>query len=203
MLAKALGQCQSFIARHFPTVSLTKTTSTAAAAQALLHCAPDCAAICSKICATLFDGLSVIREGIQDDAGVFHAKSSYDSDLTRPAANFTRFFIIAEHSEAKLPNCPQPTRALVQISTKIPSSMFAGTTVQNTNVSHLLTALQLSTTRIDRRPAIGTVPFHDTYIIEVEQEGNTQNNSPWVRKVEVAMERVKHAGGNGRLIGLW
>ena len=81
--------------------------------------------------------------------------------------------------------------------------MFAGTTVQNTNVSHLLTALQLSTTRIDRRPAIGTVPFHDTYIIEVEQEGNTQNNSPWVRKVEVAMERVKHAGGNGRLIGLW
>jgi Prephenate dehydratase len=75
-LAKALGQCQTFIASHFPSASLTKTTSTAAAAQALLDNPPDCAAICSRICGTLFHGLSVLQEGIQDDAGVFHAANA-------------------------------------------------------------------------------------------------------------------------------
>lgn len=53
-----------------------KTTSTAAAAQALLDNPPNCAAVCSKICGTLFDGLAVLQEGIQDDTGVFYATSA-------------------------------------------------------------------------------------------------------------------------------
>ena len=39
--------------------------STAAAARALLDSPPSCAAICSKLCASLFNGLDVLREGIQ------------------------------------------------------------------------------------------------------------------------------------------
>lgn len=46
-----------------------KMPSTAAAAQALLKSAGNCAAICSKICAVLYDGLEVLFEGIQDNAG--------------------------------------------------------------------------------------------------------------------------------------
>ncbi|KAF8225087.1 PDT-domain-containing protein [Tricholoma matsutake] len=183
---QALGQCQTFIASHFPSVSLMKTTSTAAAAQALLDNPPNCAAVCSKICGTLFDGLAVLQEGIQDDT-----------------ANFTRFFVIAKNSEAWLPDCPQPTRALVQISAKIPSSIFAGSSVRNANISNLLTALQMSVTRIDRRPAIGTVPFHDTYIVELERESNAQDNDSWAREVEAAVEGVTQVGGNAKLIGMW
>jgi hypothetical protein len=101
------------------------------------------------------------------------------------------------------PNCPLPTRALLQISTRIPSSIFVGTSVRNANISHLLTALHITVTRIDRRPAIGTAPFHDIYIVELEQEGNTQDDNSWAREVEVAVERIRHIGGDARLIGIW
>jgi prephenate dehydratase len=121
----------------------------------------------------------------------------------RPLANFTRFFIIAENSETVLLHCPHPTRALVQISAKIPSSIFAETSVRNANISQLLTALQMTVTRIDRRPAIGTVPFHDTYIVELEQEGNAEDDNSWTGEVEVAVERIRQAGGNARFIGMW
>ena len=43
--------------------------STAAAARALLDGHPSQAAICSKLCATMFNGLDVLREGIQTGDG--------------------------------------------------------------------------------------------------------------------------------------
>lgn len=43
--------------------------STAAAAHALLDSPPSYAAICSKLCASMFDDLDVIREGIQAGDG--------------------------------------------------------------------------------------------------------------------------------------
>ena len=66
---QALGQCREFIRAHLPDVSLVKTASTAAAARALLSEPPDCAAIASRVCATLFDGLSILFDGIQDVSG--------------------------------------------------------------------------------------------------------------------------------------
>jgi hypothetical protein len=100
-------------------------------------------------------------------------------------------------------NCPQPTRALVQLSAKIPSSTFVGTGVRNANISRLLKALQMTVTRIDRRPAIGTVPFHDTYIVELEQEVSIQDDNSWTREVEMAVERIRQADGDAQLIGMW
>jgi hypothetical protein len=90
----------------------------------------------------------------------------------------------------------------VQISAKIPSSSSVGTSERNA-ISHLLTALQMTVTRLDRRPTIGTAPFHDTYIAELEREGHAQDNIPWAREVEAAVERIRHAGGDARLIGMW
>lgn len=72
---KALGQCRNFISTNIPAASTVKMPSTAAAAQALLS-APNpnrdpfkCAAICSRIVVTIFNGLDVLREGIQDTEG--------------------------------------------------------------------------------------------------------------------------------------
>ena len=65
-LSQALGQCHDFINQNFPSATLVKTASTAAAARALLDNPPDCAAICSAVCATLFDGLEVLFTGIQN-----------------------------------------------------------------------------------------------------------------------------------------
>lgn len=59
---KALGQCRAFLAQKFPSASLEKVASTAAAAEAVLN-SPNCAAICSKLCATVFDGLEILFEG--------------------------------------------------------------------------------------------------------------------------------------------
>lgn len=43
--------------------------STAAAARALLDGPPSQAAICSKLCASMFNGLEALREGIQTGDG--------------------------------------------------------------------------------------------------------------------------------------
>ncbi|KAJ3570257.1 hypothetical protein NP233_g4533 [Leucocoprinus birnbaumii] len=46
---QALGQCQDFLDTHLPNASRVKTSSTAAAAQAILTTPGNCAAICSKV----------------------------------------------------------------------------------------------------------------------------------------------------------
>lgn len=71
-MTQALGQCKKFIAKHLPSATLVKTTSTAAAARALLDNPPDCAAICSRVCASLYDDLLVLQEGIQDITSRFY-----------------------------------------------------------------------------------------------------------------------------------
>lgn len=63
---QALGQCRLFIEKHLPHASLKKMPSTSAAAKALLSSPLTCAAICSKACLTVFNGLDMLNEGIQD-----------------------------------------------------------------------------------------------------------------------------------------
>jgi prephenate dehydratase len=64
---KALGQCQDFLNAYLPNAARVKVTSTALAAHSLLSSPRSHAAICSKVCATLFDGLEVLRESIQKE----------------------------------------------------------------------------------------------------------------------------------------
>lgn len=71
-IIQALGQCRGFITKNLPSATLVKTTSTAAAARALLENPLDCAAICSRVCASLYDDLLVLYEGIQDITRRFH-----------------------------------------------------------------------------------------------------------------------------------
>lgn len=82
VLVKALGQCSKFLSTHLPNAKLVKVFSTALAAQTLSLsldtdasspdagvAAMECAVIASKFCETIYDGLEVLHEGIQNEEG--------------------------------------------------------------------------------------------------------------------------------------
>lgn len=191
-----MGQCQRFLASHLPSATLVKTSSTAAAARALLDNPPNCAAIASKICATLFNGLTVQYEGIQNEAGWSAALPSQPQTYAI-LVNLTRFYIVVKDRKASFPSwlATEPHHALVQISTK--------TSNTGAYISQLVSALKLNVTRLDRRPAITTVQFHDTYLVELQDTDRHRSDLEWTSEVDRAVERVETAGGDARLVGLW
>ncbi|KAJ7632407.1 Prephenate dehydratase-domain-containing protein [Roridomyces roridus] len=134
---QALGQCRGFLEQNFPSATLEKCTSTAAAAQAVLR-TPNSAAICSKICATVFEGLEVLFEGIQDRS-----------------ANCTRFYVLSTTQDGVLWAEPTPTRCLVRLSGRPISDMLAALALP---VSRLDRRPQLGS----------EVVFLDVYFAEVE-----------------------------------
>ncbi|KIK71104.1 hypothetical protein GYMLUDRAFT_185503 [Collybiopsis luxurians FD-317 M1] len=169
---QALGQCRKFLAKKLPSVAISKTTSTAAAADAVSRSkTSNVAAICSKICTNIFESLEVLEEGIQDE------------DL-----NYTRFFLLARDSGNKPPAYPMcPTHALIRVTP---------TTEQTTvDFTALLKTLDLSVIRIDRRPSLSSIPFHDTYFLELK--------SDWIEEIEESLSRVRDAGFLAVNIGLW
>ncbi|KAF5377536.1 hypothetical protein D9615_005318 [Tricholomella constricta] len=180
---QALGQCRDFIKAHLPSASLVKTTSTAAAARALLDNPPNCAAIGSRLCASLF-GLSILYESIQDDS-----------------ANFTRFYIVTRDRDIPLPSWlpkNQPRRALIRILTQ-PSTSIAGP-----GISQLLAALKTNFKRIDRRPSRGSPTFRDVYFVELQDTNvEFEDGDAWSLESRRAVQRIEGAGGDARLIGIW
>ena len=68
---KALGQCSNFLRKRIPHAALHKTPSTAAAAEAILAdgLRLNSAAICSSVCTSVFPGLVLLEEGIQNAKG--------------------------------------------------------------------------------------------------------------------------------------
>jgi len=199
---QALGQCRDFISTNIPGASVVKMPSTSAAAQALLLPPTEnrdpfkCAAICSSIVATVFDGLEILREGIQD-----------------AEANFTRFYILSttlafEHIPP--PKDGPPKHALVRLSS---SGMATSVDMHSApTITQLLIALKLSAIRIDRRPSSYPVPFHDVYLVELQQnlkDGDTEKGlhkviePHWISEVKAGLDRVKDIGGEAILLGVW
>ncbi|KAF9005077.1 Prephenate dehydratase-domain-containing protein [Cyathus striatus] len=182
---QALGQCHDFIASNLPNATLVKMPSTASAARALSDSPRNCAAICSKICATLFEDLEVLRVGIQRDK-----------------ANFTRFYILAQDENTHLPDFleGQPERkALLQLQLLISPTTHK-------SLLDLLNLLELNIGRIDRRPSMVATPFQDIYFVELH--GDRPDSIPahcpdWKLRVQQSLERLKRAGGNANLLGIW
>ncbi|KAF8898639.1 Prephenate dehydratase-domain-containing protein [Infundibulicybe gibba] len=171
---QALGQCSTFIEEHFPSASLIKMASTAAGAQALLTSPADCAAICSKICATLFEGLEILNEGIQNES-----------------ANFTRFYIVSNRSAATIPQ-DETGMALLRVYSA-PKSI--------SNITFQLHILDLNVVRVDRRPAIDSIPFHDVYFLEVQEV--TPSDLKWVDCLQEAVGRLHKRGLKAEIAGIW
>lgn len=179
---QALGQCRDFIRLHLPRASLIKTSSTAAAAHAILDQPLHCAAICSRVCIGLFTGLSVLCDGIQDALD-----------------NLTRFYILARDDGVKTPPLPsQFGHALL----RIPMEHF---TIQSNSpdISQLLSVLHMAIVRVDRRPSSKRVPYHNVYFVELESKQPPSTNISWRKEVEQSLERVHQRGGDVHLIGLW
>ncbi|KAK7023721.1 Prephenate dehydratase domain-containing protein [Favolaschia claudopus] len=172
---QALGQCRGFLAQNFSSASLEKVASTAAAAQAVLT-SNDCAAICSRLCATIFDGLEILFEGIQDRS-----------------CNFTRFFILSPTQQSELPPSSSPigseTRSLVRLSSK------------EMCISQVLAALNMLVSRLDRRPQLESSGLsQDVYFAELTKG---DSDSPWILEVSQALQRVRASGGKAEMLGIW
>ncbi|KAJ7134971.1 Prephenate dehydratase-domain-containing protein [Mycena crocata] len=174
---QALGQCRGFLAQNFPSASLEKVASTAAAARDVLS-SSDSAAICSRLCATVFDGLEILFEGIQDE----------DS-------NFTRFYVLTATQDSRLPSsADSQTRILLRLASRREGNPVS--------ITQLLTALAMSVSRLDRRPQLDSPRyFQDVYFVELER-GETDGPS-WSSDIDHAIKRIRDAGGEAELIGLW
>ncbi|KII93555.1 hypothetical protein PLICRDRAFT_152397 [Plicaturopsis crispa FD-325 SS-3] len=191
---QALGQCSRFIAQSIPGAVLEKVPSTAAAAQMLstpggLDNSTECAAICSRLCVTVFDGLEVLHEGIQDED-----------------VNFTRFYLLGWGTIRALPvprNNSEPRRALIRIAARpLPPSSPSG-------VGRILADLRLSVTRIDRRPSLSKEPFEDVYFIEVQdskpvaEARDERRDAEWLEEVEGEVRRIREVGAQAEALGAW
>jgi hypothetical protein len=105
----------------------------------------------------------------------------------------------------------QPKCALVRVSSS-PAALSRGTIHSTPTITQFLIALKISATRLDRRPSTYPVPFHDVYLVELQQdtgdEARTQNmqpstDQPWIVEVQAGLERVKDIGGEAVLLGVW
>ncbi|KZT05963.1 PDT-domain-containing protein [Laetiporus sulphureus 93-53] len=201
---QALGQCARFLSEKLPEATRIKTPSTSAAAQALLSDseedrATESAAICSSLCVTVFDGLDILQDDIQDSN-----------------SNRTRFYILANSLETSLPPAfqpPPPRHALVRVSLKQPSDTSSEMSPKNRLIaivlSTLYTTFGMPARRIDRRPSLSDVPFEDVYMIELEDTVSTTDEShdalreTMFARVRAGIQKVQDAGGEASLLGIW
>ena len=77
-------------------------------------------------------------------------------------------------------------------------------------MSTLLTTFGVPITRIDRRSSLSDVPFEDLYFVELEELGSPLESTPqperlesWMIKVNAGVKRVKAAGGEATILGVW
>ncbi|KAL1951614.1 hypothetical protein VTO73DRAFT_763 [Trametes versicolor] len=203
---QALGQCSRFLTETLPGVPRVKVPSTSAAAQSVLYCGedsdePETAAICSAECAELFDGLEILHKDIQNEA-----------------SNTTRFFILANSPDSPLPGGPREPRrqrALIRIGNPPHQQPADEAPVPNrllhTITSTLMTTFGCAALRIDRRPSLTDVPFDDVYFVEVgdvtlpvlSAAASKCSEAEWLERVQAGVDRIRAAGGEATILGLW
>ena len=207
-LPQALGQCQNFISNKLPAAVTERTSSTGAAAQALLQLPTrdrdpfKCAAICSKMIPVILPELEVLYEGIQDNKGrllnLMRYQGREETDFL--SDNYTRFYILSK----TIPDVDDPQRfkgiALIRLSSQPASDQAIPA------ISEMILALKLRVRRMDRRPSVHAVPFHDVYLVELQQEQGCESDQSidsWMSDVRTALQRVTEIGGEASFLGLW
>lgn len=109
------------------------------------------------------------------------------------ADNFTRFFILGRDIKRKPPSYPlHPSHAFIRVTSKSSDATF--------DLTDLLTILRLSVVRIDRRPHLLSVPFHNIYFLELKSSSHDQS---WTEKVEQSVSRLREKGYLVENIGVW
>jgi len=154
---QALGQCAGYIRRKLPNAVQIPVSSTALAAKSLLRHMGDNiynhAAISSAICAKLYEGLTVLEEGIQDGE-----------------ANQTRFLLLHDSANEPLPLDSPPKlqhRSILRI--QLDDTYDFPPNPSLTDIFSKMAKLPyLEITRIDRRPSLTPRQFHDVVFVEVQ-----------------------------------
>jgi len=178
---QALGQCGQFIRSHLKDAVLVKTPSTVAAVESILSDEENgysSAAIASGVCERLFDGIQVLKRGVQDET-----------------SNFTRFYVLARSIDGQLPSAPNPygpwshpssrNKGLLRICEpqKHDPSSGSGNGTRRADLVTLLSVMDLQICRLDRRPVLGAKTFSRVYIVEVDDDDqflDSANSSPIV-----------------------
>lgn len=150
--------------RHIPNAELVCLASTALAARTVANNTEVCgdAAVCSKICVSIYSGLEVLVEGIQDKD-----------------TNKTRFMVLSSDIDANIPAAKGEgcRRGLIRVGIR-----------DRNGVDFLIKAPKLKVTRIDRRPSL-TLSGSD-YFLEVEAEREYEERE-WREKVEETCSLVE------------
>lgn len=124
--------------------------------------------------------------------------------MTILSANFTRFYLLSIQLDISdfLPAYAPLNHALVRLS--VPTY---DQTSPACLVTELLHALDLSAKRIDRRPSLDPLPFHDVYLVEIQENCAVRDSlgkqSSWISDVETGLQRVRSIGGVASLLGIW
>jgi len=188
---QALGQCQGWLAKHLPQASLVHTHSTANAAKMLLSTEDGldpmkCAAICSSVVVTIYKGLEILAENIQDRT-----------------ENFTRFYILSQGQDIALPEgCPLLTESMALLRLQAPP----GDSGQpNLDVPRIIGTLDtVVVKRIDRRPSVHGKPFDSVYFLEIGAiPGRNSPDLSWITQLQQAVDRVKCMGVEVSVLGCW
>jgi hypothetical protein len=69
--------------------------------------------------------------------------------------------------------------------------------------SRAIKALNIPISRIDRRPSPYSATFHDVYFLEVYAEGGRESDIAWLDCVNQAVERLRQAGLESTVLGIW
>lgn len=93
-------------------------------------------------------------------------------------------------------------RALVRVSS--PNSP----TKPSPPIMQLLLAINLLIIRLDRRPSVDPLPFHDVYLVELQEVVSRDMplmdaRQSWIGEVQAGLQRIKTIGGDATLLGVW
>jgi hypothetical protein len=95
--------------------------------------------------------------------------------------------------------------ALIKLSYNLPPLGGRG----NIDIVPLVSAMALPTFRIDRRPSLAEIPFHDVFFVEVCRNGKSEGSHgsddfiSWMKCVEEGVQRAEKVGGRAVTIGAW
>jgi len=121
------------------------------------------------------------------------------------SVNATRFYILATAGFlVPPPLLGGPRCALVRTAWQPANTSASEWDVKSSvNIAKLLVTLGLPCTRVDRRPSLARIPFHDVYFVEVQQDDPTDETQDWEAQVQQALRRLKDINGDVSLLGIW
>lgn len=143
---QAVGQCTTFLSRHFPSVPVQYASSTALAAQTVAETGEPWAAIASVAAARRY-GLSVLLPSIQDKDN-----------------NVTRFVVLSRDQDG--PNTGKCKTSIVFATEHVPGSLYRALGVLN--------LWDLNLTKIESRPAKNRLGNY-IFFVDIEGHREDEN----------------------------